>query len=246
MKTLAPELSALMTIFGSAGPVISTRRSSRSDGVGRDRPLGLAQLARLAREAGPLARGEARLALLARASAARGGAGRSGARGRRSGRAPARRAARPGRGPPAPRPRRSCGTPRGALMRPARAAPRPRRSGAACRASTSTRSAGSLLREAAQRAPQADAAVPGALGDGAAVPAGRADAQAVARLALDRVAADHDVAQHEGAVPGQGIGRSLRSDRRGGSRARRPGRRRRAHRSGRRPRRPRAGASARW
>ena len=34
MKTLAPELSALMTIFRSTGPVISTRRSSRSRGTG--------------------------------------------------------------------------------------------------------------------------------------------------------------------------------------------------------------------
>ena len=34
MKTLAPELSALMTIFRSTGPVISTRRSSRSRGMG--------------------------------------------------------------------------------------------------------------------------------------------------------------------------------------------------------------------
>ena len=33
MNTLAPELSALMTILASAGPVISTRRSSRSRGV---------------------------------------------------------------------------------------------------------------------------------------------------------------------------------------------------------------------
>ncbi len=34
MKTLAPELSALMTILRSVGPVISTRRSSRSSGRG--------------------------------------------------------------------------------------------------------------------------------------------------------------------------------------------------------------------
>ena len=34
MKTFAPEFSALMTIFLSAGPVISTRRSSRSGGIG--------------------------------------------------------------------------------------------------------------------------------------------------------------------------------------------------------------------
>ena len=34
MNTFAPELSALIIIFGSAGPVISTRRSSRSAGAG--------------------------------------------------------------------------------------------------------------------------------------------------------------------------------------------------------------------
>ena len=34
MKTRAPELRALMSILGSAGPVISTRRSSRSAGAG--------------------------------------------------------------------------------------------------------------------------------------------------------------------------------------------------------------------
>src|SRR5208283_1680180 len=34
MKTLAPELSALMIIFRSGGPVISTRRSRRSEGIG--------------------------------------------------------------------------------------------------------------------------------------------------------------------------------------------------------------------
>ena len=34
MNTRAPELSALIIIFGSAGPVISTRRSSRSAGAG--------------------------------------------------------------------------------------------------------------------------------------------------------------------------------------------------------------------
>ncbi len=34
MNTLAPEFSALIIIFGSTGPVISTRRSWRSGGVG--------------------------------------------------------------------------------------------------------------------------------------------------------------------------------------------------------------------
>ena len=37
MKTLAPELSALMTILRSPGPVISTRRSSRSAGASATR-----------------------------------------------------------------------------------------------------------------------------------------------------------------------------------------------------------------
>src|SRR5262249_33169728 len=34
MKTLAPELRPLMIIFRSTGPVISTRRSRRSSGIG--------------------------------------------------------------------------------------------------------------------------------------------------------------------------------------------------------------------
>ena len=38
MKTRAPELSALITIFRSVGPVISTRRSCRSGGRLRDPP----------------------------------------------------------------------------------------------------------------------------------------------------------------------------------------------------------------
>src|SRR5690625_508865 len=37
MKQLAPELSALITIFGSTGPVISTRRSRRASGRGATR-----------------------------------------------------------------------------------------------------------------------------------------------------------------------------------------------------------------
>ena len=46
MNTRAPEFRALIIIFGSAGPVISTRRSSRSAGAGRDGPVGLADVAR--------------------------------------------------------------------------------------------------------------------------------------------------------------------------------------------------------
>ena len=37
MKTFAPEFKALITIFRSVGPVISTRRSSRSEGMGATR-----------------------------------------------------------------------------------------------------------------------------------------------------------------------------------------------------------------
>ena len=37
MNTRAPALRALIIIFGSAGPVISTRRSSRSTGAGATR-----------------------------------------------------------------------------------------------------------------------------------------------------------------------------------------------------------------
>ena len=40
MKTLAPELRALMIILRSTGPVISTRRSRRSCGNGGDGPFG--------------------------------------------------------------------------------------------------------------------------------------------------------------------------------------------------------------
>ena len=47
MNTFAPELSALMIILRSAGPVISTRRSCRSAGIGGDVPLALADGARL-------------------------------------------------------------------------------------------------------------------------------------------------------------------------------------------------------
>ena len=42
MNTLAPEFSALMIIFRSTGPVISTRRSARSGGIGATSPIRLA------------------------------------------------------------------------------------------------------------------------------------------------------------------------------------------------------------
>ncbi len=55
MNTLAPELSALMTILRSVGPVISTRRSSKILRNGRGAPLGLANV-RGSREGNPAAR----------------------------------------------------------------------------------------------------------------------------------------------------------------------------------------------
>ena len=58
MKTLAPELSALITIFRSTGPVISTRRSAISSGNGAIRQSPLADAGRLRQEVGQLARRE--------------------------------------------------------------------------------------------------------------------------------------------------------------------------------------------
>ena len=52
MKTLAPQLSALMIILRSTGPVISTRRSCRSAGDRRDGPLLGADLGRLGQKIG--------------------------------------------------------------------------------------------------------------------------------------------------------------------------------------------------
>ena len=46
MKTFAPELSALMIILRSTGPVISTRRSRMSAGMGATVQSRLADLAR--------------------------------------------------------------------------------------------------------------------------------------------------------------------------------------------------------
>ena len=65
MKTRAPELSALIIILGSAGPVISTRRSSRSAGAGATRPVALADVACRDQEVRPDAGIELGLALLA-------------------------------------------------------------------------------------------------------------------------------------------------------------------------------------
>ena len=63
MKTFAPELSALMIILRSTGPVISTRRSSRSAGIGAT-VQSPSRIARgLGQEVGQLAGVEARLAL---------------------------------------------------------------------------------------------------------------------------------------------------------------------------------------
>ena len=52
MKTRAPELRALIIIFGSAGPVISTRRSSRSAGAGATRQSAAADVGGLGQEVG--------------------------------------------------------------------------------------------------------------------------------------------------------------------------------------------------
>ena len=65
MKTFAPELSALMIIFRSTGPVISTRRSCRSAGIGGDRPGAAADSGGLGQEVGLPAGVETRLDLAA-------------------------------------------------------------------------------------------------------------------------------------------------------------------------------------
>ena len=242
MKTLAPELSALMTIFGSAGPVSSTRRSFEVGGRGRDRPLGLAQLPRLLRERRPLAGGEARLALVARLEQRR----RRGPK--RRWRSPisasasrveqlvlAGNALGDHLGAHAARPRLMLSA------SPRSASAPPLRSGEPC--VVRMRSAGSSARR--RSAPgQPGPAVPRALCGGAAVPAGRAHPQA---LALRRLRSRRRRSRrHRARACGSGAGHrpSLRWGRRGESRARRRGRRRRAHRSVRRRHRLRAGASA--
>ena len=65
MNTFAPELSALMIILRSAGPVISTRRSSRSAGIGATVQSPSRMSRRLGQEVGQLARIEALLPLAA-------------------------------------------------------------------------------------------------------------------------------------------------------------------------------------
>ena len=50
MYTLAPEFMALMTIFRSTGPVISTRRSCKSRGMGANRPRAVADRPGLGQE----------------------------------------------------------------------------------------------------------------------------------------------------------------------------------------------------
>ena len=52
MKVDAPQLSALITILRSVGPVISTRRSSMSFGCGPTTPVGFADLLRFGEEVG--------------------------------------------------------------------------------------------------------------------------------------------------------------------------------------------------
>ena len=66
MKTLAPELSALMIILRSTGPVISTRRSSRSGGIGATLQSPSRTALRLGEEVEALARVEPRLHRAAR------------------------------------------------------------------------------------------------------------------------------------------------------------------------------------
>ena len=65
MKTLAPELSALMIILRSGGPVISTRRSSEVGGNGRYFPRGLSSWTSCFEEMRQFAGVEPRLAVLA-------------------------------------------------------------------------------------------------------------------------------------------------------------------------------------
>ena len=65
MNTLAPELSALIIILGSAGPVISTRRSSRSAGAGATVHSASRTSLRREEEVRHDARVEVRLALVA-------------------------------------------------------------------------------------------------------------------------------------------------------------------------------------
>ena len=52
MNTLAPEFSALMTILRSTGPVISTRRSLRSAGIGATDQLALRTVSVAVRNSG--------------------------------------------------------------------------------------------------------------------------------------------------------------------------------------------------
>ena len=66
MKTFAPEFSALMIILRSTGPVISTRRSSRSSGIGATVQSDIANVLRLRQKVRQLAGVDAQLALLAR------------------------------------------------------------------------------------------------------------------------------------------------------------------------------------
>ena len=65
MNTFAPELSALMTILRSTGPVISTRRSIRSAGIGATVHSLRADLGGLGKKIGKLAGVDLGLASLA-------------------------------------------------------------------------------------------------------------------------------------------------------------------------------------
>ena len=83
MKTRAPEFRALIIIFGSAGPVISTRRSSRSAGAGADRPVAVADLGGRRVEVEARAGVDRRLPVATRPGGAPRGAARTAPGGRR-------------------------------------------------------------------------------------------------------------------------------------------------------------------
>ena len=66
MNTLAPEFNALMIILRSTGPVISTRRSSKSAGKRSHLPVALADFGGLRQEIGALTGIESLLSLRTR------------------------------------------------------------------------------------------------------------------------------------------------------------------------------------
>ena len=95
-STCAPELSALMTIFGSTGPVISTRRSSSAGGSSATRQSAARMRGGVGAEVGQGAGVEAGLAREAVGQPRPGGPARSGDAGRPGRPAPAGSAGVPG------------------------------------------------------------------------------------------------------------------------------------------------------